>query len=227
MTDKGQAGELLATLYLRLNGYFTSGFIVHSPQKGKNRTEVDVLGVRFPRNAEPEREVTAANELDPSKSLIDVVIAEVKSKGGELNFNEPLRTSMASLASVLRWVGLWEEDEIGDLAQKLVVVLAPANLSDEKPPSVEGPRGTRIRGLLFCPERPSRRAEEPWFLTGEQVFSHLWNCLRPAKHRSDCATRYNFGLWGQGLEPIVRFFKSKKGAGPGDFNELLDSLRHG
>ena len=54
--------EQLSALYLRLNGFFVSGFIVHAPQnefndKGeprKNRTEVDVLAVRFPHNIELE-----------------------------------------------------------------------------------------------------------------------------------------------------------------------------
>lgn len=214
--DKADVQELLVTLYLRLNGYFTSGFIVHSPWKGKNRTEIDVLGVRFPNNAEPERQVTTAQELDPSKSLIDVVIAEVKSKGRELQFNEALRTSTASVASVLRWVGLYEEDEIPKLAEQLLAVLAPGKASSEKPPSVDGPRGTRIRGLLFSPERPSLQPGEPWFVAGEHVFSQIWKCLRPSAPRAECAVKYNFGLWGPGLEPIVRFFKSKKGQGPGD-----------
>jgi hypothetical protein len=155
--DKGEVQELLVTLYLRLNGYFTSGFIVHSPRKAKTRTEIDVLGVRFPMNAEPEREVAAAEELDPSKWLIDLVIAEVKSEGRDLQFNEALRNSPPSVASVLRWVGLYEEHEVQTLAQKLAVCLAPENASSQRPPTIDGPRNTRIRGLLFSPERPQRQ----------------------------------------------------------------------
>ena len=223
--DKGEVQELLVTLYLRLNGYFTSGFIVHAPRKGQSRTEIDVLGVRFPKNAEPEREVAVAGELDPTTWLIDVVIAEVKSEGRDLQFNEALRNSPSSVASVLRWVGLYEEAEIQTLAQKLGVCLAPENASRQEPPTIDGPRDTRIRGLLFSPERPQRQPDDPWFITGEHVFSHIWRCLRPSAPRTACAASYDFGLWGPGLEPIVRFFKAQKGPGPGGVKQLVDFLK--
>lgn len=38
--------EALVTLYLRLNGYFTSGLVVHSPIHGQATTEVDCLAIR-------------------------------------------------------------------------------------------------------------------------------------------------------------------------------------
>ena len=60
---KAEAQEAFVTLYLRLNGYFTSGFIVHSSVPGRNTTELDVLAVRLPHNAEFAREVGGAPEL--------------------------------------------------------------------------------------------------------------------------------------------------------------------
>ena len=74
--NKGQVQEALVTLYLRLNGYFTTGFIVHSPIHGRNRTEVNILGVRFPHNAEPARGVGAADELETTNELVDFVIGD-------------------------------------------------------------------------------------------------------------------------------------------------------
>ena len=222
--SKGEVQEHLVMLYLRLNGYFTTGFIVHSPEKGRNRTEIDVLGVRFPYDTEPEREVTVAGELSPSASTTDVVLVEVKSKGRELQFNSALRTSIESTRSVLRWVGLYTEVEIVGLAEKLVVALDPKENSTEGPPSIEAPRGTRIRGLLCSPERFSRVPSDVWFISGEQIFGHISKCLRPTERREGCAVSYNFGLWGPGLEPVVRFFKSRRRQGRRDLEELLTFL---
>jgi hypothetical protein len=221
--DKGQIQEALVTLYLRLNGYFTSGFIVHSPQHGKNKAEIDILAVRFPGNAEPERGVDIARELGPSKTLIDVVVAEVKSRGQQLRFNESLRTDPAAVASVLRWVGLFSEIEIPDLTGKLVGALDPQHPSAAEPPTVEGPRKTRVRGLLFSPERDSRRDNQPWFLPGPPLLTHLWHCLRPPTPRAACATTYDFGLWGRELEPVVRCFKDAVQQ-PNTFRDLCDEM---
>ena len=41
--DKSDLQELLAALYLRLNGYFPSGFIAHAPVG--NLTEIDILAL--------------------------------------------------------------------------------------------------------------------------------------------------------------------------------------
>src|SRR5580658_7819091 len=68
--------EQLLSLYLRLNGYFVSGLIVHSPTPGENFTEVDLLGIRFPRSREPERQIDSDPLLETSTDLIDLVICE-------------------------------------------------------------------------------------------------------------------------------------------------------
>ena len=73
--------EELLQLYLRLNGYFVTGFIVHSSIHGRNKTEVDALAVRFPYNAEPERGLGPSPLLEPSATLLDLLICEVKSRG--------------------------------------------------------------------------------------------------------------------------------------------------
>ena len=67
----------------------------------------------------------------------------------------------------------------------------------------------RLRPLLCCPERSNRARNQPYFLTGDEIFSYIWRCLCPPLNRSTCATRYDFTLWGQWLEPIVRYFKDR------------------
>jgi len=45
--------EKLAYWYLRLNGFLTiENFIVHPDDRGCQRTDVDILGVRFPNRSE-------------------------------------------------------------------------------------------------------------------------------------------------------------------------------
>lgn len=55
--DRSEVQEALLSLYLRLNGYFITSFIVHSSEFGKNEAQIDALAVRHPFNAEPQREV--------------------------------------------------------------------------------------------------------------------------------------------------------------------------
>ena len=45
--EKSTIQELIATIYLRLNGYFTTSFIIHS-EKNEIDGEVDIISVRFP-----------------------------------------------------------------------------------------------------------------------------------------------------------------------------------
>jgi len=72
--------ENLLALYLRLNGFFLSGFIVHSDVPGANITEVDALAVRFPYNAEPEREIGPDPLLELSKEHTEVAMRGEESR---------------------------------------------------------------------------------------------------------------------------------------------------
>ena len=92
---KGEVQEGLVALYLRLNGYFTTGFIVQSPTPGRVTTELDVLAVRMPHNAEPVRVIGGAPELDRWDSGMDFIIGEVKSHGEPLQFNAAARSCKA------------------------------------------------------------------------------------------------------------------------------------
>ena len=77
MTDKERSTiqEQLATLYLRLNGYFTTGYIIHSNEK-KITGELDIVAVRFPFHHQDDTEHNSSEFLEIPKN-IDLVIAEV------------------------------------------------------------------------------------------------------------------------------------------------------
>jgi len=206
---RSEVQEALLQLYLRLNGYFVTGFIVHSPNHGKNVAEIDALAVRHPQNCEPEREVGPASFLEPSSGLTDLLICEVKAKGRQLHFNERFRNDVSAISVVLRWAGLFEEKEVMALARLLQPKLAPTDHPKQEIPSVPGPRNTRIRVVLCSPERQRRFPNQVKFIHGEEIFSYVTKCLCPETPRPGCAVRYDFTGWGRNLEPIVRFFKNR------------------
>lgn len=220
---KSTIQEDLVSLYLRLNGFFVTRFIVHSPIHGENRTELDALALRLPFSSEPERKVGPDTLLDLSEKHTDLALCEVKSKGQAFQFNRALFAEPAAVATVLRWTGLFEVQEIDGLAAAVADALKPIDPARSEPPTVIGPRGIRIRGLLFSPEASSRRKNQPWFVTGPDVLRYVWTCLCPSTPRSSCATTYDFRLWGD-HERIVRYFKSRSTKGPGDIDALYAFL---
>lgn len=77
--------EKVAYWYFRLNGFLQiENFVVHPERRGSQRTDADLLAVRFPFRAErlfdDPRDVMAddVQRLALSADMIDMVIAEVK-----------------------------------------------------------------------------------------------------------------------------------------------------
>jgi transposase len=77
--------EKVAYWYFRLNGFFQiENFVVHPERNGSQRTDADLLAVRFPHRAERlfdnPNDIMADDQqrLLLSRDLIDVLIAEVK-----------------------------------------------------------------------------------------------------------------------------------------------------
>lgn len=212
--DRSGFQELLVSLYLRLNGYMTSGFIVHAPNN--NYTEVDVIGVRFRYNAEPEREINPSCWLKIPDSSIDIVIGEVKGGIAPLQFNSSLRENQEAVASVLRWIGVFDEQLLEEKVPELTSALSPREIE-----SCETFKNIRfgsdvsdsisIRGLLFAPDRPTLKRNQPRYIHGQEMLDFIWICLCPDTARPECAVRYDFGLWGI-YDPIVRYFKGRKKA---------------
>ena len=74
---KSELQEQLVRLFLRLNGYLTSGLIIHSSQKGNNKTELDIVAVRFPNHKQIDRRVECSKYMDYPTDSIDIIIGEV------------------------------------------------------------------------------------------------------------------------------------------------------
>lgn len=225
MKERSQIQESLVKLYFRLNGYFSSGFIVHSDEHGKNKTEVDVLAIRLPYNSEPEREVLPSSFLPLEENHTNLVICEVKSKGQQLQFNDAMHSQPDTISSMLRWVGLFRNDEINILATELAHAMQPANSKKDSITIINGPRNSIICPLLSSPEIINKRDNQPFNLYGKEIFQYIWKCLCPHAHRECCATKYDFTAWGREFFPIVNFFKNRSADdGPGTMKELYKHL---
>lgn len=217
--SRSQVNEALVALYLRLNGYFTSGLVVHSDQWGASRTELDCLAVRFPSHAQPDTEAPTAPFLRPHSTCIDLLICEVKSSPESLEFNKRLREEVGVVEYVLQWAGILDPKAITSVAESLRAILK-VGLSSKSASAgiIEGQ--VRVRGLLCCP--PAVKVEPPdgWCLLGAEILGHARHCFDPRRPRYSCSTRYDLQLWGSWLGPLVEYFKGlKKGEAPS-----LDSL---
>jgi hypothetical protein len=208
---KSELQETLVSLYLRLNGYFVSGFIVHSPgdDGAGNRTQVDALAIRLPHNAEPERQVLPAEYLQIPAGVTDIALCEVKGGHEALQFNPALREA-ETIRSVLRWVGAFEAPEIERLLPPLHEMLTPRD--PDTPQAFRAVRSEdkryQVRTILFAPDRPEPRNNQTRYVCGDEIVAFINACLRAHPPRPACATRYDFGLWGGMYEPIIRLIKS-------------------
>jgi hypothetical protein len=226
MSDEKQRSRIqeeLLSLYLRLNGYFLTGLIIHSPVPGRVSTEVDVLAIRFPHNQQPERQVLPDPLLEPSNERTDLLICEVKSRGQQLRFNEALVDSTATLTSLLQWSGLHSDAEIQDLVPAFRDALSVTVKPNQSIPTVDAPRQSRVRGILCSPERDKRQKGQAWFIPGPPMLSYISQCLCPSTPRSGCATTYDYGLWGK-YERLIRYIKDRGYNNPGTIAELYEKF---
>ncbi|MBI4762923.1 MAG: hypothetical protein HZC39_13540 [Chloroflexi bacterium] len=207
--DKSDLQELLATLYLRLNGYFTSGFIAHAPDG--NLTEIDILAVRFPYNSEREREVEPSPWLQIPRDRTDVLICEVKGQEEHLRFNSALRNNLESIRKVVRWIGLFSDQEVEQVAQRFQDIVATQEV--QRPEHFRSidfeEKKITVRSILFAPDRGAPSHNQPRFIPGDEMLGFIWSCLCPDHERPLCDVRYDFGLWG-GYKEVVAYFKGRK-----------------
>lgn len=122
-SDRSVIQENLFSLYLRLNGYFVTGFIVHASRG--NRTEMDALAVRFPYHREPQREVGPSPALGTSDCLLDFLVCEVKGGTGTINFNPAFREEPEAIAGVLNRFGTFSQEEIANMIPRIQSLLRP------------------------------------------------------------------------------------------------------
>jgi len=194
-------------LYLRLNGYLTTSFIVHAPGWGDNFAQIDALAVRHAGHAEPEREIPSDERLDPSTTQTDVLICEVKSLNEPLQFASKLRDEEHVLRAVLRWVGVLDDAALYEAVPMVLPLLRIGCPAADARRGASPRPAVRIRPLFLQPERDRARPNQPWVICGDELLDYVARCLSNLAVRPASSVRYDFTAWGPWLEPIVSYFK--------------------
>ena len=225
--DKSDVQETLVSLYLRLNGYFVSSFIVHAP-KGAT-TEMDVLAVRFPSHQEPEREVQCCRHLAIPLNQIDFIVGEVKGgQRGAVNFNVRFRENPGAIKTVLHRFGAFDEPEIFRVMAEVPELLEPTNVRKaETFPRLDvalskqlGSGVGKLRFVPFAAEQERPKAHTRSYLFTDDLLEFVWLCFRPEQQRRLCDDRYNYELWGPQFAQMVQYFKDQNRHAPGTIKDL-------
>lgn len=226
--------ENLCTLYLRLNGYLTTGLILHDKREYKQKGEIDLLAIRFPWHSQDETEHNSSPYLEVP-TIIDCIIGEVKSKGMPLQFNDALSTEneIEGWEKLLKWFGFVPAENIDRFARAMNHLVVPIEMDTRKnflthfEDTAFGQ--ISIRSILFSPERITPH-NEPKFIHWTELNNFIWECLCPTPGSRDlCGTRYDFDLWGIGLKEIVRAYKRRQKTGQKfqDIKDLYEELKNG
>ncbi|MEX2223218.1 MAG: hypothetical protein WEG40_15605 [Candidatus Rokuibacteriota bacterium] len=224
--DKSDIQETLVSLYLRLNGYFLSGFIVHAAY-GVG-TEMDVLAVRFPRHKEPEREVQPCERLAIAPDRIDLIVGEVKGGSNNVNFDVRFRNDPDAICTVLRRFGAFDDAEIDRVCRAVPELLDPKNVRRSPTfPELDvttavdiGRQPAKLRFVPFAAEqRRSTEAARPYVFE-DDLLAFTWKCFRPEQARARSGARYNYELWGPQFLQMVRYLKDPLRTAPGTIEEL-------
>jgi len=126
----------------------------------------------------------------------------------------------------MRWAGLFSENELPGVVNSLQALLQKTPLPPDGPPTVLGPRDTRVRCVLFSLEKETRQKNQPWFISGPDVFSYIFDCVCPPQLRSSCSTVYDLGQWRE-FSPIVNYFKNRMHSDAGNIQQLYLALDSG
>jgi hypothetical protein len=219
--DMSDLQEHLLRLYLRLNGFFTSGFIVHSSESAKNKTEVDTIAVRFPNNGEPERQVKPDSWLDLSKHHVEFAICEAKTKP---RFNRALYSDTRAIETILRWGGMFTQATLIKLVPEVQGILSPESKPTPIIRRTEPHDGVIVRSLLFCPKLAGPDAKQSWFVGSDAAFKFIFSCLSPASQPPTCGRRYGAAQWAE-LAPLVNLFKKWGGSAPPTYEAFEKEMR--
>ncbi|MBB3837652.1 hypothetical protein FHS57_001649 [Runella defluvii] len=212
---KSEFQERLVGLFLRLNGYFQTGYMPHSEIWGQNGTDFDRIGIRFPNHSQSERGDLFSQQLAIPDNTIDIVIAEVKNH--EKKFNASIRSigsrSTENLSQLLHWCGLFEEQELLDLIPQIKAVLDKNGRAANNTFDIvchENRFGAiTIRPILFSIESEHGGRGNYMFINGVDMIQFIWDCLCPDERRADCSTRYPVSNWGFEYKDIVEYFKKR------------------
>jgi hypothetical protein len=170
----------VAYWYFRLNGFLQiENFVVHPGRRGGQRTDADLLAVRFPYRTEFLFEPAPpmaddAEALGLSAELIDVVIAEVKT-------NDPCRLN-----------GPWTDKDDGNVDRVLAAIgcVSPDQIQEVATAiygaGYYGANDRRVRLVAVGRERSEPLAEQFPLVTQlvwKEMLRFIWNRFRMYRHQ--------------------------------------------
>lgn len=191
--DKSDLQENILRLYLRLNGFFTTGFIIHSPDPARNKAEIDTLAVRFPFNREPERQRGSDRWLELSDKHIELAICEAKTV---IRFNESLYSDQSAIRTLLSWAGMFSDADLSALVPEVQSILVPESQPAPKIRRTAPRTNIVVRSIILCPEKAAPRHNQSWFVGSDAIFPFIFECLSPIHQPPTCGRKYDSSHFG-------------------------------
>jgi len=189
--------EKLAYWYFRLNGFLTiENFVVHPDWKPKQRTDIDVIAVRFPyRNELPGNTMIDDTRIILDLNKIRIVLAEVTTSTCKLNktWTDLVKRNMQQVISSIGsfepekvevvskelYNNRWYEDE--DFVVSLCCIGKKKNRDiRERFPKVPQLAWDEVLDFIhkrFWLFQEQKRSHGQWYETGKK----LWNCAMEFK----------------------------------------------
>lgn len=221
--------ENIVRLFLRLNGYFTSGLILHSANHGHNASEIDIMGIRLPFHNQEDRIIKSCEYLQIPNNTTDIVICELKSGKQRVQVNSALRNDVGLIKKLFNWIGAFDEDEMAsnlNLLQKLFINQQINSPNDFKTLIINAKSGNySIRNIMFAIDRPCPKRNQSRFIYGQLMLDYIWLCLCSDEKRPNCSTVYDFNLWDPLLFPLINYFKNERKKTAGNMNDLYEYFK--
>ncbi|MDP8252149.1 hypothetical protein [Pseudochrobactrum saccharolyticum] len=199
----GRQIERLFGLYFRLNGYFLTKYIVHSPDKGSLGTDIDWIALKNPYHDQKTTGNNGCDFLNLDAEVTDVIICEVKS--GFADFNKALK-SLDVLKDVLSWVGVVKPCHIDDVCRDLEQ-LVDVTVNKEKAKSGIDYNSCKIRFLMAVGRDCDHDEEKVWRLNSSIAIKYIYSSLNKHNKPETCSRDYTTTVWDE-YKDIVDWFKS-------------------
>jgi len=124
MSRPREKPEKLAYWFLRLNGCTTiENFVIHPDDAGSQRTDVDILGVRFPHRSElltSEKPMHDHPAFTVTPHRIQIIFTEVKGGNRACDLNGPWTApEKENMHRVLYAIGAFPAEQVPEVATRL------------------------------------------------------------------------------------------------------------
>jgi hypothetical protein len=111
--------EAVGYWYFRLNGFLTiPNFILHPDEAANQRSDADIIGIRFPHRAELFRDPMRDDEVFTAIQKPFIVFAEIKRGCCEINRTYRNREGQ-NVQRILRAVGIFHLNLIDEVAESI------------------------------------------------------------------------------------------------------------